>query len=206
MWVFYTRGILKPSVMALPKGQKAGNKLPGWNIGQNKGAKCGVSPLVGQDNVNFPRGAPSMPHPSSVNLPSACCRLALAHSHSFHSSPHNALKCTSAGWAKEQECFLWSWMGTLLRLLFFPMQLHTKKKKNPSSPSVLQQMFFHFFFKVWGVFLQFFSLKIANLKNQICGGVWFKMEKPSDFVLCAEQEFWLDGNKLQPALCSPLSS
>lgn len=63
------------------------------------------------------------------------------------------------------------------------------KKKIPSSPSVLQQIFFHVSFKVWGVFLQFFSLKIANLKNQICGGVWFKMEKPSDFVLCAEQEF-----------------
>lgn len=33
-------------------------------------------------------------------------------------------------------------------------------------------------------------MKITNLRNQICGGAWFKIEKPSDSVLYAEQEFW----------------
>lgn len=65
--------------------------------------------------------------------------------------------------------------------LFSYAAADTKKIKNPSSPSALEQMFFHFFLKSGG-FFQFFSLKITNVKNQICGSVWFKMEKPPDSV------------------------
>lgn len=94
-------------------------------------------------------------------------------------------------------------MGTLIRLLFFPMQLH--KIIFHRVPLHWNKCFFTFFVSL-EVFFNFFSLKITNLKNQICGGVWFKMEKPSDSVLNADRNFVLDDNKLQPALCSPLSS
>lgn len=44
IWDFCIRGILKTIVRALPKGQKAENKLPGWSMGQKWGSKV-WSPL-----------------------------------------------------------------------------------------------------------------------------------------------------------------
>lgn len=89
------------------------------------------------------------------------------------------------------EMLLWRCMGTLLGLLFF-LCSWTKKFHQVLCTGTLVFHFFFFFESLCGFGFGFFpncSLKITNIKNPSCVGVWLKMEKFSGSVLNSDQEF-----------------
>lgn len=81
--------------------------------------------------------------------------------------------------------------GDAARIALFPMQLDKKISSSPLHWNTCFSLFF-FFESLCGFGFGFFpncSLKITNMKNPSCVGVWLKMEKFSGSVLNSDQEF-----------------